>query len=125
MEQLLAALGHPTRFAIVEHLLGLDEDPPASPRQSTHAAMRERLRINGGTLSKDLQRLREARVLAVSPGPRADQQLYGVRQHRRLLELLRCAADLDAAIARELAELYNLEADIKADVAERLSKARP
>jgi DNA-binding MarR family transcriptional regulator len=84
--------------------------------------MRDRLRVHGGTLTKDLRKLDKAHLVAVSPGPRADQPLYSVRQPGRLLVLLQRAADLDAAIGEELALLSNVEAGIKTALARRLSK---
>jgi hypothetical protein len=122
MEQLFAVLGNPVRRAIVEHLLGLDEEPAVPPREATHAAMRDRLAIHGGTLTKGLRKLEEAHLIATSPGPRADQCLYSVRQPQRLLALLQRGADLDAAITQELALLYSVEAAAKTDVADRLSQ---
>jgi len=122
MDLLFAALGHPARLGISEHLLGSDEDPPVGPRSTTHAAMRERLGINGGTLTKDLRRLREAQLVTTEPGPRKDQPMYKLRQPERLLTLLRYAAELDAAIGEELALFYGIEADVKSDVAQRLAQ---
>lgn len=123
MDFLLAALGHPARLSVVERLLGVDE-PNGSPHGATHAELRTRLDINGGTLTKSLQKLREAHIIVESPGPRADQPIYDVRQPERLLALLQRAAALDAAISDELALTHRLEADLKAEKAERLAKKR-
>lgn len=120
---LLSALGHPARLSVVERLLGVDE-PKGVPREATHAELRMRLDINGGTLTKSLRKLREAHVIVESPGPRADQPIYGVRQPGKLLALLQDAAALDAAISDELALAHRLEADLKADRAERLAKSK-
>jgi DNA-binding MarR family transcriptional regulator len=122
MELLLAALGHSVRCSIVEHLLGLDEEPVVPPRAATHAAMRDHLHIRGGTLTKDLRKLEKANLIVTSPGPRADQPLYSLRQPGKLLVLLQHATDLDAAIGDELALLYSIEAGVKADRARRLSE---
>jgi hypothetical protein len=98
----------------VERLLGVDE-PSGASNGATHAELRTHLDINGGTLTKSLQRLREANIIVESPGPRADQPIYGVRQPEKLLALLQHAAALDAAISDELALTHRLEADLKAE----------
>jgi hypothetical protein len=123
MDFLLAALGHPARLSVVERLLGVDE-PNGAPRGATHAELRTRLDINGGTLTKSLQKLRQADIVVESPGPRADQPIYTVRQPEKLLALLHHAAALDAAISDELALTHRLEADLKAKKAESLAKRR-
>lgn len=123
MDFLLSALGHPARLSVVERLLGIDE-PGGVPRGATHAELRMRLDMNGGTLTKSLKKLREASVIFESPGPRADQPIYSVRQPEKLLALFQHAAALDAAISDELALTHRLEADLKADKAERLAKSR-
>lgn|SRR5215218_494018 len=123
METLLAALGHPTRLSVIEHLLGIDADPPTGPRPATQAEMKNALRLNPGTLSKGLGKLHEARLVAKSPGPRADQPIYEVRQAGRLMELLGQAHLLDSALASELATLHRVEAEIKSERAARFLRS--
>lgn len=124
MDRLLNALSNPMGLAVVEYLLGLDNGAVGSPRQATHAAIRESLGMQGGTLTKILGKLEEAHLVVTSPGRRADQPLYGVRQSQLLLALLRCCADLDAAVAEEFALLYSTEAALKSDRAKRLARKR-
>jgi DNA-binding MarR family transcriptional regulator len=119
MDLLLAALGHHARIEIAEFLLGLDEPDP-SPRGATHADLRAHLNLHRGTLSKALAKLKDAGLVSESPGPRADQAIYHLRKPALVLSLLQAAASLDAAISDELATLHRVEADLKADRAQRL-----
>jgi DNA-binding MarR family transcriptional regulator len=122
MDFLLAALGHPARIAIVEYLLGLDAPSP-SAREATHAELRRHLDFQRGTLTKSLAKLKEADLLVESPGPRADQPVYRLRQQNRVLRLLESAAELDAALSDELATLHRLDANLKTERANRFAAA--
>jgi DNA-binding MarR family transcriptional regulator len=121
MDLLLSALGHPVRLAIVEYLLGVDQEIRVRPREATQAELREHFRLTRGNLTKHMKRLMAANVIASSPGPRADQPIYCLRQTELLTILLKNAADLDAALAGEIATFHVMEAETKAAVAERLN----
>lgn len=121
MDLLLAALGHPVRLAIVEYLLGVDQGVRVPPREVTQAELRERFSLTRSNLTKHMKKLAAVAVLASGPGPRADQPLYSLRQPDLLTALLGKAADLDAALADEIATLQVIEAEAKAAVAERFA----
>lgn len=125
MDQILGVLDSPRRILIVELLLGLREDPPVGPRGLTQVELCTELGIapkHRSGLKKSLDPLREAGLVTTSPGPRADQPLFRVRQPELLLELLRTAARLDAAVTEEAALLLHAEAELKAEKAQRLSQ---
>jgi DNA-binding transcriptional ArsR family regulator len=122
MDNVLAALGHPTRLAVVDHLLGLGYQARL-PRPATHAELREALGILPGTLTKALQKLDDARLVVASPGPRQDQPVYAIRQPGKVLALLATAAELDAALTRDSAALLNAEVELTADRAGRYDSA--
>jgi DNA-binding MarR family transcriptional regulator len=121
MDFLFMALGHPVRLAIVEYLLGIDEELHVSPREATQADLRSHFNLSSrGNLTKHFKKLSDAHLLVSSPGPRADQQVYSLRQPELLAALLRNGARLDAVLATELATLQTLEAEAKAAVAKRI-----